>query len=406
MIVLFVFMYIFGFNIYGPIDSTILTGLIISLYFLFNSKCLNDFVNQIFSKKVLIFILLSILLMLWSVITSVINQAYDFSYIKTYIHFIIVIFIGIELLVYISHKGKTDKIVNYIIICFCIQSVFQMMCYAFPVISKFFDYFRSESMIEIGLTYNGFRGIALTKSGFFSLSSAYAVSFVLFFSKYNTITKKVFGKSIILLLLVVGTFFAGRTGFVGLIYAVMMKIAFSFSRKKINFSIINTGKIIVIFFLAIFLLFSLSKNDKIEKLYSYVFEAFYNLFEGEGFNTASSNILIEMYDVDLSMDTIIVGDGKYYDTIGNKKIYYQQTDVGYLRKILYFGLVGLFLSIIIQINLLGKKLSKQEKITLFILLLILELKGEILSFNIMVGSVVLLYSNYSLKKEENLKCLI
>lgn len=400
MLILFIFMYIFGFNIFGIIDSTIMVGILLSMNLFVNKKFSKKFLEQVFNKKFIIFIFLSFLLILWSILIATINYTFDYSYIKTYIHFIICIFIGVELLAYANYKNKLDKLVNYIIIVFCIQSIFQIIFYTFPQVSSLFDYFRSQSMIEISASYNGFRGIAITKSGFFSLSSAYAVVFVLFFSKYNTITKKTIINFLILLLLFIGTFFAGRTGFIGFIYSIGIKIISLICKNSIKFNLIKFLKLFIIIIITIITFFSLSKIEKIEKLYSYVFEAFYNMSKGSGFSTSSSDILIDMYDVELSAPTIIGGDGQYYEIIGNFKRYYKKTDVGYLRKILYFGIFGLILSIIIQINLLGNNLEKREKITLFLLLMILELKGEIIGLNIMVNSIVILYSLYTVNKKE------
>ena len=407
MIIVFIFMYIFGFNLIGPIDSSIAVGLILSVYLFFDKKFAKIFNRQICNKRFLCFIFFCLILILWSILVVFINNTYDFSYLKTFIHFIICMIIGVELLGYIDSKGKMSQIVNYIIICFCIQSLFQVICYAFPSFSNMFNYFRSQQMIEIGATYNGFRGIALTKSGFFSLSAAYSVIFVLYFSKYNTLTKKAFNNFLILILLIIGTFFAGRTGFVGLVYAIIMKIFFCFWNKKIKFNIVKFSKLGLILFLSILLLINLSRVEKVQKLYTYVFEAFYNLSAGNGFSTSSSDILIDMYDVDLSPLTFICGDGKYYEKDGNIIRYYKRTDVGYLRKILYFGIIGLLISFLIQLLLFGNKLKNYEKVTLFGMLMILEIKGEIIGLNIMVSSIVILFSKFStIKKEDEIECNI
>lgn len=70
--------------------------------------------------------------------------------------------------------------------------------------------------------------------------------------------------------------------------------------------------------------------------------------------------------------------------------YYQGTDIGYLRQFLYFGIPGLLLLFISQIQLLSKKSYYSFVILLYIL--VLQLKGEIMGFAIMFNCALLFYS--------------
>lgn len=136
-----------------------------------------------------------------------------------------------------------------------------------------------------------------------------------------------------------------------------------------------------------------SKNEKFSKMYSYAFELVNNIFSGKGVTTSSTDKLIKMYDRNFSIKTLIVGDGKY--TVENEgiKAYYMNTDVGYYRKVFYFGIIGTILSFILQMVLLNK--NDIEKIAIFIFLMLLEFKGEVIGINIMINSIIVLYSNLS-----------
>ena len=81
------------------------------------------------------------------------------------------------------------------------------------------------------------------------------------------------------------------------------------------------------------------------------FEGFFSLFETGKWETNSNNILKNMIVFPDNLHTWVVGDG-YFDNPYHRDInyvgpsfggYYMATDIGYLRFIFYFGLVGLLL---------------------------------------------------------------
>ena len=81
------------------------------------------------------------------------------------------------------------------------------------------------------------------------------------------------------------------------------------------------------------------------------FEGFFSLFETGKWETNSNNILKNMIVFPDNLHTWIIGDG-YFDNPYHRDVnyigpnfggYYMATDIGYLRFIFYFGLVGLLL---------------------------------------------------------------
>lgn len=384
---LLLFCFVFGFKIYSIIDSTILVGIILSILILFNNQYKKYFIKIISKRKTINVFLLMFLIILLSLLVNLFSNEIDLSYIKTFIHFMITILIGIELIAYLQYKQKQENILNYIIIIFLIQSIFQWTCYLIPSFSSLFNYFRSDSMNQMVITYSGYRGIALSQSGFFSLSSSYAIVIFLFFSKKNTLFHSELIKILSFIILLSGTFFAGRTGYVGLLFVPFLLLY----KNKIKF---NFKKIILIIFLIISIIpiFNITKqNEKIKMLYSYTFQLIDNYKNGKGFRSTSTDSLNNMYKIDISTKTFFLGDGKYTNSDGS---YYKKTDVGYLRKILYFGIIGMLLSIFLEFAILCINVKKIdfEKLLLFFLLLILELKGEIIGMSIIVNSIVILFA--------------
>ena len=115
----------------------------------------------------------------------------------------------------------------------------------------------------------------------------------------------------------------------------------------------------------------------------FAFEGFFSLAEEGRWNVHSNEMLKNMYVFPDNMKTWIIGDG-YFDNPYNSESetyyvgpnwagFYQATDVGYLRFIFYFGLLGLFLFSFFMC-LSGKvcmQKFKKEK-ALFVLLLMVN----------------------------------
>lgn len=80
----------------------------------------------------------------------------------------------------------------------------------------------------------------------------------------------------------------------------------------------------------------------------FAFEGFFNFWETGEWKTHSTEILKNMYVFPDNIKTWVIGDG-YFDNPNNSPYYigpqwngfYKDTDVGYLRFIFYFGVVGL-----------------------------------------------------------------
>lgn len=89
-------------------------------------------------------------------------------------------------------------------------------------------------------------------------------------------------------------------------------------------------------------------NDTIRKNLRFGFEGFFSLAEKGEWDVGSNNVLRSMYVFPDNPKTWIIGDGYFINPSGDPNYigevpngYYKDTDVGYLRFIFYFGLVGL-----------------------------------------------------------------
>lgn len=105
----------------------------------------------------------------------------------------------------------------------------------------------------------------------------------------------------------------------------------------------------------------------------YGFEGFFNWIEKGKWETDSTDVLKNMYVFPETLKTWIIGDGLMTDPVDPDK-FYMRTDVGYLRFIFYFGLLGLAAYIIFYVfaMIAGMKIFPQHK-EVFILLFIVNM---------------------------------
>lgn len=95
---------------------------------------------------------------------------------------------------------------------------------------------------------------------------------------------------------------------------------------------------------------SLYKIPAVENLFRFAFEMLFNLADSGELQTGSTDILLEMWrHYPRDFKTWIIGDGYFISPIAtnpyyvgdHQYAYYMGVDVGYLRFIYYFGLIGL-----------------------------------------------------------------
>src|SRR5699024_8016946 len=135
-----------------------------------------------------------------------------------------------------------------------------------------------------------------------------------------------------LFLALMGNTFYGRAGLlvsllmvaIGIVYLVIVY-------KQYNFFYSTIG---IIMFLFIFFTLISSLNQSFESWYNWAMEPIISLFKSGEIETASTNQLWDMWFIP-ELKTILVGDGYYGSPLHSG--YYMETDVGYLRPILFFG---------------------------------------------------------------------
>lgn len=415
--ILLCFLLLFNFPIPFMYNSLILVlGISGGIYIAYRNQLLPQFIHLVLKKNVFLIITFIFLLIPISIFVGIAHFTFDFTIIKANVLTLVMVLTG--LLIYpilINGVKETDKfqfVLHLIVKVFIIQSCIQILAFVFTPISDLVHFFQKD--VVSNKNQGGIRALALTGNPFFDLSSGYGMVFILFM-KYIIDYKNhkfQFRSIFTFILLFVGSFFAGRTAFVGLLLAFML---YFLSKSLKHGKVYNIGK--VVFLIGLFALgiyFVLPSNVKTlvdERLLPFAFEFVYAYIDKGELTTSSTETLNNMY-FPISIETFLLGDGKYTGSDGR---YYMHSDAGIMRNVLYYGVFGLLFIFVGQMQfffkpikiLLGKLKSKLRYTVyndlLFLILLIafvllLHYKGEVMLYMPIV-QIILLWITLSFTNE-------
>lgn len=342
----------------------------------------------------------------FSGIFPVIYRTADFSFMKLMItqlvHFVCAVFF----FTYIDVKNISfDKVVKSFILIFVIQTFIELVATSFPSsignFVRLFNHFDPESVIGLG---DRVRGYALSAATTYHLSLVYGVAFILYIKTLVESKKIRFRQLITGLLIVVGVFFAGRTGFVGIgigciYFLVSLKV-----KTKNKFSAISNllVSIAIIITLTLTVAPKKFKDMVVDYLIPYAFEFVYQKLDSGKAQTASTNQLKEMWHRDFDERELIFGSGKYTTDDGR---YYMRVDPGILRHLLYGGILFYLLLILYQ-TLITFPLKKRADYYIFILIFIyflfMDFKGVTIGINkFAFASTLLLGFSYTRAQKDS-----
>ncbi|HEY1202195.1 MAG TPA: hypothetical protein VGE79_14480, partial [Niastella sp.] len=294
----------------------------------------------LFRKKYILAIWLGLIAIICLLpVSPILHQTYDFTIIKPFVLEFVLVTIAIYILPILIVNAEGDTFLYFlklVITVFFVQSLIEVFAFALPPFAAVVHYFQKSEVADMNM--GGLRALALTGNPFFSLSAGFGLMYIFLFKYFLEKQARVLNWKNIMVLLVsiIGTFFAGRTGFVGLLFAIAFYIAHwrGFYFKTV--SVFKMLGIVTIAVAALLLVLPPAVNEMIfDKLLPFAFEFVYKYLEGSGVSTTSTDALSEMY-FPISIQTFFTGDGKYTEGTG----YYMSTDAGYMRQVLFFGVFG------------------------------------------------------------------
>lgn len=392
-----VFCYLFCFSLRGGhgVDSSMVVAAYLIIYGVFNpgySARVLKFIFSTYSRRIYA---LYVVINIWILLIISATNSFDFSYMLTFLHMLFLIIVGMLVFLYFSYRGTANRIVWLMVAAFALQSVIEWCAFLIPSFKEIINFTKSEETIAKGKSYAGVRANCLAGSDFFGLSAAFSVMYIIFLSHKNTwfATNRAL-KFLLFVFLLSGTFFAGRTGYVGLIMVFLFAMFNKrevFSKRKTN----NKEKVVWLIIIGSFftiistIVFLYNTNEDIQNLLNFTFQNIFTLLEDGSMKTSSMESLDNMYFV-IDPMTFFLGAGQY---VGKHGGYYMSTDVGYMRVILYMGVIGLILLLFMQYTIMQLRKGSEIKLKkyLFLLLLILHAKGEVIVWNQIVLDTVVLF---------------
>lgn len=332
----------------------------------------------------------------YAFLSAILHGTGDFTFCEALLKALLVIAGSAIFFVFLKSVFNVP-VVEILIDAFIIQSVIIIFSFFSPAFKSATDIFRSDDLILTSERYSGYRGLAIAGSAYYGLAIAYAYIYVLVafhWEKWSIRSLPLRIASIILLVFAGVT--AGRTAAIGLPFALIVFI-WRIGKKRVlkigsHLSIFISSTLIAcictVFLITAPQAHSVDIPPQLESFKEYAF-SFIENFNPEDImsSTSSTEQLSEMY-FPLTFDQLIVGDGAYTSSDG---LYYMNTDAGYMRTILYFGVPGLFLIMMCQLSIIRPVPNYRfSAIIFFLLLLILEYKGEALLLPMCLNTVILL----------------
>lgn len=337
--VFFTFLFVFGAPITNVPLNTSKIALLVSLIVFFLmviTNCLRG--NFKLAPRPLYFSLfLSSLLVCYSALLATVKQTHDFS--LTYNLFILVFenILGSYVFYRVFMKGKTSsQFLDIFVWIGLIQSIVIIVMFVDPAIREFvFYWFANEQIVEMSERYGGIRGFGIAGSVTYDFSVLLSV--IMIFTSYQLCNSSQSQRFYIFawVLGFLSIMMTGRTGFLGIFISLLL--IFYFLRKKQ--SLLGVNQLVVISIVAISACFIFLQDiwiQVVEVIIPYAFEMFFSAFEGKGLSTNSTDLLYKMY-FPIEESTLFFGDAMWR---GNSGGYYMHTDAGYMRHVLFYGVIG------------------------------------------------------------------
>lgn len=413
MLLLILFMYIFSFSIYSDLPFYLSSARLIYIsilpFYLINKKWQSYSIRIFKNKKILSILFFLILIILYTIFISTVYSTFDYTITSPFINQLIAIIFGIIIYSIFQLQNKEEKVPKYLIYIFIIQSLIQFGSFISSDFRILFNFFRPDHAIVIAEKYNFMRGLAISGGNFFGLGVGFGLIFIIYSYFWKDIFKRASVlKYLSLVFLFFGAMSAARSSLAGIGIAVFylsinkikrLDLKFN-SRLKIN--LINLSLIIILIIAVLFSIYLIDLNfiaDRFQSMSKFAFEFLYNFFNKGELSTSSTDTLFNKMYFEVPLDTFFIGDGLYTNPDGS---YYMNTDAGYMRNILYFGIIGFFILLIYQIQFF---VWKKKRLIIFNFLtityiLIMHIKGDVVGFNIMMQKMLLLILLFNIKNKK------
>lgn len=317
-----------------------------------------------------------------SLVAVVLNEKSDYTYVSYFVS--MWVWLGAAYFVTSIYKSVHNEIsipivLNYLIAVCVFQCVFAILIMQFP----FFDNLQRSIVGSLGMAEVGAKTRALERVHGFSAALDFAgtrfavIEMCICYLIYNSPYKRFRSLSLSLyaisfmIIAIVGNMIS-RTTIVGVLIGLSYSLYAAVFRRNREGNTKPTAYLAFIGGFAIIVAVLLYKHSQMyyDNL-RFAFEGFFSLVEEGEWKSHSNDMLIDMYRWPDNIKTWLIGDGYFNNPVKTDPYYigrlwkgfYMGSDVGYVRFIYYFGIIGLgvFSLFIIDVGNSCVKLSNRFK---------------------------------------------
>lgn len=325
---------------------------------------------------------LTIPISLFSLLSNVINDTSDYSfnfYFVSVFVWMVAGFLVVSMIKICHEKLSVQLVANYLIGVCCIQCLLALCMESNPELKMFIDSLMGGSEAFMGNAGDRMHGLGCALDVAGGRFAAILVMISYFITKEHSKVKLGMYIFSFILIAVLGNMI-GRTAIVGVVLSIIYILFDLFrgnpSGNKFGPYLLECICIIVPVLVALY-----NTNDMFYKQLRFGFEGFFSLVETGRWQTTSNDILFKsMVVFPDNLKTWIIGDGysanpSIYDPyyVGIQYVgFYKNTDIGYLRFIFFFGILGMISMVAFFIGLCSICFDKfgSMKILMFLILIV------------------------------------
>lgn len=315
-------------------------------------------------KDVFILSIYAIMISLASLATMIYNNTSDTSFLTYFISMWVWLGGAYFVVMWLkqTHGYLSIRLVSHYLICVCVaQCVIALTMDMYSPLKQFVDSFLGGEEAFMGKAEGRLYGIgaALDVAGF------RFASVLIIISVLSTRTKEMWLQFLYVLafivILIIGSMI-GRSTVIGAGVAFVFLVGYSLLNKDQD-GRASIGQFWKLFLIALvvglpFVIYEYNTNPSIRENIRFGFEGFFSMYEKGYWSTNSTDILVNhMIVFPETMKTWIIGDGycanPYADPYYTGRIFhgfYMGTDIGFIRFLFYFGIIGTLAMVLYMCN--------------------------------------------------------
>lgn len=281
------------------------------------------------------------------------------------------------------HKQLSVENVTIYLVCVCVaQCIMAIVIDSSPVVKNLVDTYIMQDQFFLNKVERLYGiGASLDTAGVRFSICLIMLTYVMNKNKSHMTSGRLFLYALAFMLIAVIGNMVARTTIVGVVLSVLYALmVFQPGRVSYGFlRLFRIGILVVLIFIPLGI-YLYNSSTQFHQLSRFAFEGFFSLAETGEWEIDSSEKLKAMIVFPQNVKTWIIGDGYFANPYDIDPIYvgprtggyYMGTDIGYLRFIFYFGVIGLLAFAVFLVSVAKEcieLLPKYRLMVLFILLL-------------------------------------